>query len=118
MIDEKKIREAAVDFDFETKWNNDADCECLAKKSFEEGAMWAQEQFLKDLWHKPSEKPKNESDIIVLTSFDNEFYSVFYYVGNFMVRDVHHDDDNFIEPKDAVKWCYISDILHKRKIEP
>lgn len=68
MIDDKKIEEAALAYEKKTQ----VECEKLNKKlggnefsvtyksadaAFKDGAHWAINEFMKDLWHDASEKP-------------------------------------------------------------
>lgn len=83
MIGDKKIEEAA-NRHIETEYARYNSCEveeemiCLrGKDSFKEGAKWAINEFLKDLWHQNTEEPdKSKSDIITL-GFDNDAYLQF-----------------------------------------
>ncbi len=111
MIDEKKIENAARVCGSHFIGDNE---DAAAQYGFKKGVNWALQEFKKSLWHDGAEFPCFEpSEIIVLASFDNEYYSVLYYNCEFMVRDCHHDDNNFFEQKDIVKWCYLSDLMPK-----
>lgn len=74
MIDDKKIEEAALDYCAKctdtTNRNIDLDKdECVdLYNGFKEGAKWAINEFLKDLWHPASEVPRNDNGKVLAFS--------------------------------------------------
>lgn len=56
MIDNKKIEEAAFDFN-----DGELTSDKLIRAAFICGAKWAINEFLKDLWNDASEEPNHES---------------------------------------------------------
>lgn len=75
MIDDKKIEEAArrnADKyrNYPTLSNEDRDKVSIC--SFMEGTKWMQEEFLKNLWHPVSEKPKRRCNYLLLHYKDEE----------------------------------------------
>ena len=91
MIDEKKIEEAAqgaadlYEQDLPImSYNEDTEvdgqhhfCQEFGAELFKDGAKWAINEFLKDLWYPNTEEPdKSKSDIITL-GFDNDAYLQF-----------------------------------------
>ena len=116
MIDEKKIEEAKEAFIADKKIlgvvaMNDLAC------GFKEGAKWAIDEFLKDLWHPASEEPKR-------TNQENEFVECLVRFKDGIVclynyDTWHHwwcsDEDNqkFLGLID--KWIYIDDLLTKKE---
>ena len=98
MIDDKKIENAAFEYG-----------EGISFEAFIDGAELMQKEFLKDLWHPVSEKPK-----------DNKVLFVQYY-------QLGRNDPWFITLnlgkitnwRDTVadfliqRWCYIDDLLPK-----
>lgn len=75
MIDDKKIEEAALAYEKKTQ----VECEKLNKKlggnefsvtyksadaAFKDGAHWAINELLKDLWHPPSEEPVEDKPFL------------------------------------------------------
>lgn len=67
MIDDKKIEEAAFDYN-DGELTNDK----LIRAAFIYGAKWMQEEFLKDLWHPASEAPKRRCNYLLLHYKDKE----------------------------------------------
>ena len=77
MIDNKKIEDAAkkhAEEVFITKY-----WQACYMEGFMEGAKWAINEFLKDLWHPASEEPRKDVSIIIETHNDK---NMFYYVWN------------------------------------
>ena len=102
MIDDKKIEDAAKSL--RKDFNDDVTQGFLVEFGFEKGAKWAINEFLKDLWHPISEKPKKEC--------------VFLYKTMFKGYGVHEIIDKsewkcIIKYQKATKWLYIDDLLPK-----
>ena len=76
---------------------------------FKDGAKWAINEFLKNLWHLNTEEPdKNKSDIITL-GFDNNAYLQFKESILWNKESWRHS----ISRCQIIKWAYLSDILPK-----
>ena len=115
MIDDKKIEEAALDYCAKcsdiTNRNIDLDeDECVdLYNGFIDGAKWAINEFIKDLWHLNTEEPdKSKIDIITL-SFDNDVYLQFKESILWNKESWRHS----ISRCQIIKWAYLSDILPK-----
>lgn len=107
MIDDKKIEAAA------RRYSEVTDCDkqeaLLIEEGFKEGAKWAINEFLKDLWHPNTEEPdKAKSDIITL-GFDNYAYLQFKESILWNEESWRHS----ISRCQIIKWAYLSDILPK-----
>lgn len=108
MIDDKKIEEAKEAFISDKKIlgvvaMNDLAC------GFKEGAKWAINEFLKDLWHPNTKEPdKSKSDIITI-GFDNDAYLQFKESILWNEESWRHS----ISRCQIIKWAYLSDILPK-----
>lgn len=106
MIDNKKIEEAA------RRYSEVTDCDkqeaLLIEEGFKEGANWAINDFLKNLWHPVSEEPEYDKKILVqYTNYDLETdYEVDM---NTPFTEWKHHAVSY----KFMKWCYIEDILHK-----
>lgn len=111
MITDKQIEEATRNY------SNALDKQQIlsfAWRDFKAGAHWAIEEFLKDLWHDASEKPKQHKMIVAitggkdsLTNFDAEVY-------NFPFSMSKGDWVDLVDQDGIVKWCYIDDLLPKK----
>ena len=105
MIDNKKIEEVA------RRYCKVTDCkkeEALLEEGFKEGAHWAINELLKDLWHPVSEEPEENKKLLVQYT-------------NYMVKDDYEIDMNsphipwgyIVTTYNFKKWCYIEDLLQK-----
>ena len=101
MIDDKKIEDAAKSL--RKDFNDDVTQGFLVEFGFEQGAKWAINEFLKDLWHPASEKPRRNTtclaqiiDCIFETFYDRAEWKFF--VKNFNIT----------------RWLYIDDLLTKK----
>ena len=73
-----------------------------------DGAKWAINEFLKDLWHPVSEEPEENKKILVQYT-------------NYMLEDDYEIDMNIphvpwryiVTTYNFKKWCYIEDLLPK-----
>ena len=122
MIDDKKI-EAAANKHIETeyaRYNNgevEEEMICLrGKDSFKEGAKWAINEFLKDLWHPASEKPADNEDILVESTFGSTSYELslgmYYCIDE---CDEYHGDSWEVQAakQRVTRWLYVDDLLPK-----
>ena len=105
MIDDKKIEIDA------RRYSEVTDCdkqEALLEEGFKDGAKWAINEFLKDLWHPVSEEPEYDKNILVqYTNYDLETDYEVDMNTNFTEWKQHAVSYKFM------KWCYIEDILQK-----
>lgn len=74
MIDDKKIEEATRDYinknGYFVKYDEDP---CVdIEFAYKEGAHWAINKFLNDLWHPASEKPKSRCNYLLLHFKDKD----------------------------------------------
>ena len=120
MIDEKKIEEAARDYinknGYFVKYDEDP---CVdIEFAYKEGAKWAVNELLKDLWHPASEMPDKNRTCLV---------RVVYHPNHGMLQDEErieqssfHDfgwydyDFKYIGTNyDIISWLYVDDLLQK-----
>ena len=75
MVDNKKI-EVAARYNADKYRNyptlSDEHRDKVSRGSFKDGAKWAINEFLKDLWHPASEKPKCRCNYLLLHYKDKE----------------------------------------------
>ena len=118
MIDDKKIEEAAnkhIETEY-ARYNSgkvEDEMICLrGKDSFKEGAKWAINEFLKDLWHPASEEPKKVKNLLLETTY--EYGKPIYHLIKYMPNG-----NNVCAWKEWYKgahisrWFYIDDLLPK-----
>ena len=123
MIDEKKIESAArgaadlyeqdlplMSYYEDTEVDGQHHfCQEFGAELFKDGAKWAINEFLKNLWHPNTEEPdKSKSDIITL-GFDNDAYLQFKKSILWREESWRHS----ISRCQIIKWAYLSDILPK-----
>lgn len=110
MIDDKKIEAAA------RRYSEVTDCDkqeaLLIEEGFKEGAKWAINEFLKDLWHPASEEPKKVKNLLLETTYEygKPIYLLIKYMPN---------GNNICAWREWYKgahisrWLYIDDLLPK-----
>ena len=106
MIDDKKIEIAA------RRYSEVTDCDkqeaLLIEEGFKEGANWAINEFLNDLWHPVSEEPEyGKKTLVQYTNYDLETDYEVEMNTTFTEWKQHAFSYKFM------KWCYIEDILPK-----
>lgn len=115
MIDEKKIKEAAIlhltgiednlqDSLADACMPHDEinDIEDFITDAFYVGAQWAQQKFLKELWHDAEEEPHVGSPLI---GHDVDGFSIYSW------RAQENTWEEFFGNCGLLKWCYISELL-------
>lgn len=111
MIDDKEIDIAARAQALSKHINETAYFQLRSIEDFKDGARWAINEFLKDLWHPNTEEPdKSKSDIITL-GFDNNAYLQFKESILWNEESWRHS----ISRCQINKWAYLSDILPKQE---
>ena len=98
MIDEKRIEEEAYK---ETNFYN-----VQESVAFIAGANWAEEEFIKELWHTTNEEPFHKKMCIAQNGFNSNDYILFELPFNISW-------DDFVLYNILNKWCYVDDILPK-----
>ena len=117
MIDKKKIKKAASAYEKKTQ----IECKKLNEKlnsgnefsvtyksadaAFIDGANWAIQEFLKDLWHPTGEKPKKGCVFLYKTIFNG-------YGLNQIIDG--NEWEYIIKYQKATQWLYIDDLLPKK----
>ena len=108
MIDDKKIEDAA------RRYSEVTDCDkqeaLLIEEGFKEGAKWAINEILKDLWHQKDEEPEGYDELILLH----------YSVGNYYSLDqvkYFKSWKEFVEIAPIENWLYIDDLFQKEGCE-
>ena len=110
MIDDKEIDIAARAQALSKHINETAYFQLRSIEDFKDGARWAINEFLKNLWHPNTEEPdKSKSDIITL-GFDNDAYLQFKESILWNKEFWRHS----ISRCQIIKWAYLSDILPKK----
>ena len=104
MIDDKKIEAAA------RRYSEVTDCDkqeaLLIEEGFKEGAKWAINELLKNLWHQKDEEPEGYDEWILL------HYSAFNYYSLSQVK-YFKSWKEFVERAPIENWLYIDDLFQK-----
>lgn len=107
MIDDKKTGEAAFE---EYPLNSDGNI--IGRNGFKEGAKWAINELLKNLWHPASEEPKKVKNLLLETTY--EYGKPIYHLIKYMPNG-----NNVCAWREWYKgahisrWLYIDDLLPK-----
>ena len=106
MIDDNKIEEAAVKSANYLKGICDFTVINAFEEGFKEGAKWAVNELLKDLWHQKDEEPEGYDEWILL------HYSAFNYYSLSQVK-YFKSWKEFVERAPIENWLYIDDLFQK-----
>lgn len=100
MIDDKKIEDVVKSL--RKDFNDDVTQGFLVEFGFEKSAKWAINEFLKDLWHPVSEKPRRNATF--LAQIRDRTFETFSDSAEwkFLVKGCN-----------VTRWCYIDDLLPK-----
>lgn len=101
MIDDKKIEDAAKQHSEESYISSYF--QACYKDAFMDGAKWATNEFLKNLWHPASEEPEKNHSVLFKTAY-NSFETE--YIGK-------NDWAAIVRCFKVVKWFYVDDLLPK-----
>ena len=112
MIYDKKIEEATRDYidknGYLTKYDEDP---CVdIEFAYKDGAKWAINELLKDLWHTVSEEPRKDVSIIVETHNDK---NMFYYAWNRWQDNFYPSWTDAVICSRVSRWLYIDDLFPK-----
>ena len=103
MIDDKKIEDAAKQYSEESYISSYF--QACYKDAFMEGAKWAINEFLKNLWHPASEEPKKGRVFLYKTMFEG--YGINQIIDG-------NEWKYIIKYQKATQWLYIDDLLPKK----
>ena len=104
MINDKKIEEAAVKSANYLKGICDFTVINAFEEGLKEGAKWAVNELLKDLWHQKDEEPEGYDEWILL------HYSAFNYYSLSQVKSFKSWKE-FVDRAPIENWLYIDDLF-------
>lgn len=118
IIDSKKIEEAALSYcakcsDITNRnVNLDKDGCVDLHNGFIDGAKWAINEFLKDLWHDSKKEPEDNRNILIEHKCGNLCPNLYYHTEDY---DCYYDDpwDVKVRISNITRWFYIDDLLPK-----
>lgn len=120
MIDDKKIDEAAreaadlyeqdlpiMSYTEDTEVDGQHHfCQEFGAKLFKDGAKWAINEFLKNLWHPANEEP-NKGKIILMEMRNGDIYAQYFV-------DDEYSWERICTMFTTTSWLYIDDLLPKK----
>lgn len=120
MIDNKKIEEAAKQYS-EKSYISGYFQACY-KDAFMDGAKWAINELLKNLWHPASEEPDVRHKTIICLYDDGNIRQDYDVYDEAITHDTFLGIDKFnwndyAENEEIKKWCYATDLLPKEEGE-
>ena len=104
MIDDKKIEDAAKQHS-EESYISDYFQACY-KDAFMEGAKWAINEFLKNLWHPAEDIPEQERPVLVV--YKHGGYSIEYWKAYNISGQVNY------WTLDITQWLYVDELFPKK----
>lgn len=112
MIDNKKIEEAANEY---SQDNCGYSYNIEKYLAFKEGANWAINEFLKDLWHPASDEPQKGTVCLLQMKLVNGHSSLecttAIYIGERKWTNIYIPDDADMK---IIRWLYIDDLFPKK----
>lgn len=107
MIDDKEIDIAARAQALSKHINETAYFQLRSIEDFKDGAHWAINEFLNDLWHPAKEIPKYDKEVLIQYK-NNRGYNIFFW-----------EEYNFSHQKNSWSfvidhWLYIDDLFPKK----
>lgn len=105
MIDDKKIEEAANEYS-QDNCGYSYDIEKLL--AFEQGAKWAIDEFLKDLWHDESEKPVMSEYGMIIVELNDITACKYSLWRSTTTYETLCNNKGYIR-----RWLYLNDLLPK-----
>lgn len=106
MIDNKKIEEAAFDFN-DGKLTSDK----FIRAAFICGAKWAINEFLKDLWHHASEEPREFAEVLAEAKITESIKTYISFKRN---DALFKNWDAYSSGANITRWLYIDDLFQKK----
>lgn len=110
MIDDKEIYIAARAQALSKHVNETAYFQLRSIEDFKDGAKWAINEFLKDLWHPVSEEPKREAQRTYILGMTRASESG---VLPMLLRQ-NTDWKKFPISHGVTRWLYLDDLLPKK----
>lgn len=105
MIDERRIVEAAFDFN-DGELTNDK----LIRAAFIYSAKWMQEEFLKNLWHPASEEPREFAEVLAEAKITESIKTYISFKRN---DALFKNWDAYSSGANITRWLYIDDLFPK-----
>ena len=108
MIDDKKIEEAAKQHSEESYISGYF--QACYKDAFMDGAKWSINEFLKNLWHPASEKPREFAEVLAEVKITESIKTYISFKRN---DALFKNWDAYSSGANITRWLYIDDLFPK-----
>lgn len=105
MIDDKKIEEAAFNYN-----DGELTSDKLIRAAFIYGAKWAVNESLKDLWHPASEEPREFIEVLAEAKITESIKTYISFKRN---DALFKNWDAYSSSANITRWLYIDNLLPK-----
>lgn len=110
MIDDKEIDIAARAQALSKHLNETAYFQLRSIEDFTDGAKWAINEFLKDLWHPASEEPIESAQVLAEAKITESIKTYISFKRN---DALFKNWDAYSSGANIIRWLYIDDLLPK-----
>lgn len=110
MIDDKKIDIAARAQALSKHINETSYFQLRSIEDFKDGARWAINEFLKDLWHPVSEEPREFAEVLAEAKITESIKTYISFKRN---DALFKNWDAYSSGANITRWLYIDDLLPK-----
>lgn len=110
MIDDKKIDIAARAQVLSKHINETSYFQLRSIEDFKDGARWAINEFLKDLWHPVSEEPREFAEVLAEVKITESIKTYISFKRN---DALFKNWDAYSSCANITRWLYIDDLLPK-----
>lgn len=125
MIDDKKLEEAArgaadlyeqdlpmMSYDEDTEVDGQHHfCQEFGAELFKDGAKWAINEFLKNLWHPASEEPREFAEVLAEAKITESIKTYISFKRN---DSLFKNWDAYSSGANITRWLYINDLFQKK----
>ena len=125
MIDDKKLEEAArgaadlyeqdlpmMSYDEDTEVDGQHHfCQEFGAELFKDGAKWAINEFLKNLWHPASEEPREFAEVLAQAKITESIKTYISFKRN---DSLFKNWDAYSSGANITRWLYINDLFQKK----
>lgn len=110
MIDDKKIDIAARAQALSKHINETSYFQLRSIEDFKDGARWAINEFLKDLWHPVSEEPREFAEVLAEAKITESIKTYISFKRN---DTLFKNWDAYSSGANITRWLYIDDLFQK-----
>ena len=110
MIDDKEIDIAARAQALSKHINETAYFQLRSIEDFKDGARWAINEFLKDLWHPDSEEPREFAEVLAEVKITESIKTYISFKRN---DALFKNWDAYSSGANITRWLYIDDLFPK-----